>query len=84
MAVDPRNGQLGDPASAVPTKCVCLHFRISFMTRWGESLVVSGPGKTLGNSVPAQGLRMSCHHAGEELIWEVKAFVPYVPKLWYR
>eukprot|EP00951_Prasinocladus_malaysianus_P031304 scaffold299221_cov43-Prasinocladus_malaysianus.AAC.1 len=48
-------------------KHVCLHFRIPFWTVWGQSLVVCGDGKVLGNWDPLQGLRMSCQHIGNEL-----------------
>lgn len=74
------NGQL----PIISTKHVCLHFRLPFWTTWGQSLVVSGDGKVLGDWDPLQGLRMSCHHAGEELIWEAQVSVPHVRQFSYR
>mmetsp|Transcript_2035 Transcript_2035/g.6011 ORF Transcript_2035/g.6011 Transcript_2035/m.6011 type:complete len:951 (+) Transcript_2035:491-3343(+) len=63
---------------------VCLHFRVAYMTVWGQRLVVCGDGKVLGNWDPFQGLRMSCHHQGDELVWEAQVSVPYVDSFSYR
>jgi len=63
---------------------VSLHFRVPYMTVWGQSLVVSGDGRALGDWDPLAGARMSCKHVGEELVWEAHVSVPFVDSLRYR
>jgi hypothetical protein len=63
---------------------VCLYFRVPYMTVWGQSLVVSGDGRALGDWDPLHGAKMSCKHVGEELVWEAHLSVPYTDSFRYR
>lgn len=53
-----------------------IHFRVSYWTQWGQSLVLNGAGLLLGDWNPSRGLPMKCHHEGDRLIWECVVVVP--------
>jgi 4-alpha-glucanotransferase len=46
--------------------------------------VVCGPGVLFGNWDPKRGHWMTCHHVGEELVWEVAVPIPAVPEFSYK
>ena len=60
------------------------HFRTSYLTKWGQNLVVCGPGVLFGNWDQRRGHWMTCHHVGEELVWEVVVPIPAVAEFSYK
>lgn len=61
-----------------------LHFRTSYLTEWGQNLVVCGPGVLFGNWEPRRGHWMTCQHIGKDLVWEVAVPIPAAPEVTYK
>lgn len=55
-------------------KKALLHFKVSYMTKWGQNVVVSGNWQ----GASKRGQPLSCHHEGDLLVWEAKVTVPTV------
>lgn len=63
---------------------VLVHFRTTYMTRWGERVVVFGPSAQLGSWDVARGHALTCRHEGEELVWETVLSLPWSSSFVYR
>lgn len=53
-----------------------MHFRVNYMTRWGQIVVICGAGALLGSWNPKRGHRMRCHHEKDNLVWEALISLP--------
>ena len=61
-----------------------LRFSVAYWTAWGDSLVVCGKGALMGNWDPQKGQPMTCHHDGQELIWEAIVEAPALEDFSYQ
>ncbi|KAK9847329.1 hypothetical protein WJX84_006047 [Apatococcus fuscideae] len=61
-----------------------LKFSVAYWTAWGDSLVVCGKGALMGNWDPQKGQPMTCHHEGQELVWEATVEVPALEDFAYK
>lgn len=75
---------MSDTVSEVNDKRILLHFVTNYFTKWGQNLVVSGPGVLFGNYDPRRAHWATCHHAGKDLVWEVIVPVPLVAEITYK
>ncbi|KAK9799848.1 hypothetical protein WJX73_009580 [Symbiochloris irregularis] len=64
--------------------CITVHFRIPYMTTWGQHIRVVGEHSALGDWQPASAPSLGCRHAGEELVWEGKVSMPKVHHFSYK
>jgi 4-alpha-glucanotransferase len=71
------------PPPPLPERSVLLHFTTSYMTRFGENVVVAGEGAALGAFDLARAPAATCRHAGEELVWEAVVAAPLAPSFTY-
>ncbi|GBF89315.1 4-alpha-glucanotransferase [Raphidocelis subcapitata] len=72
------------PSSLDKERRIHLHFRVSFLTKWGQSVSLSGSGALLGNFDFSRGVEMSCRHDREDLVWEALVSLPWQPEYKYR
>ena len=56
----------GQKVQALPQagRSLTLHFQVSYMTEWGQSVKVVGEGALLGSWNPIKGHAMNCRHVG--------------------
>eukprot|EP00879_Flechtneria_rotunda_P016824 GHRR01017609.1.p1 GENE.GHRR01017609.1~~GHRR01017609.1.p1 ORF type:complete len:841 (+),score=284.87 GHRR01017609.1:629-3151(+) len=54
------------------------------MTKWGQSIVVTGTGALLGNMNYAKGVALKCHHEKDALVWEALVCLPWQHYYKYR
>eukprot|EP00899_Mesostigma_viride_P026609 jgi/Mesvir1/7132/Mv09233-RA.3 len=65
-------------------KCVTVHFRVKYMTVWGENLMISGPGHLFGSWNVKQGVWMTPLHRGDDLYWQATLSFPLGTNLEYQ
>ncbi|KAI8466522.1 MAG: cytosolic 4-alpha-glucanotransferase [Monoraphidium minutum] len=72
------------PSSLDKERRIHLHFRVPYMTKWGQSVSLSGTGALLGNLDFSKGVEMACRHERDDLIWEALVSLPWQPEYKYR
>lgn len=63
---------------------ITVHFRVSYMTTWGQHVRVVGEHAALGEEQPSLAPPLGCRHVGEELVWEGKISIPKVLHFSYK
>ena len=63
---------------------ITVHFRLPYLTTWGQQVRVVGELAALGDGQPALAPTLGCRHVGEELIWEGKVSIPKVHHFSYK
>eukprot|EP00775_Hariotina_reticulata_P007782 gene7782-7980_t len=61
-----------------------VHFRIPYMTQWGQSIVLTGTGALLGNMNYDKGIILKCHHEKDALVWDALVSLPWQPCYKYK